>query len=386
MRSRISLRSFSLLLGALLILLGLPEEMATKARGRTEACLWPVFSCAHSGVAAGRFAVGWFWNNGNDSHETALAEENQRLQNENQRLTVSVQKLKEWLQQERSLRKGLPSQPSDGAPLSLTPYFVPARVIMRSISSWNSCLWINVGETHNQALGVRVVAINSPVLVGSSLVGVIDYVGSKQSRVCLITDPRLVPAVRAARGTPQRRFLAEQVDVLLESLETNDDLGLATETSSLLRDQLRNFRASLEQEAPSWYLAKGELHGSECPLWRNHGLLLKGTGFNYDFDDEKGPARNLRTGKPENGNKKLSTLCLIQEGDLLVTSGLDGVFPEGLEIATVTKVHPLREGAYCFDLEALPTAGNLEELSLVFVLPPVAFDPKEASRCLSTIP
>lgn len=46
-------------------------------------------------------------------------------------------------------------------------------------------------------------------------------------------------------------------------------------------------------------------------------------------------------------------------------------------VAEVTKVHPLKEGDYFYELEALPVAGNFDDLSLVFVIPPVSYDPDE---------
>jgi rod shape-determining protein MreC len=51
---------------------------------------------------------------------------------------------------------------------------------------------------------------------------------------------------------------------------------------------------------------------------------------------------------------------------------LDGVFPPGLDVATITKIHPLKEGDYYYELEAKPTAGNMYNLSYVFVIPPVS--------------
>ncbi len=35
---------------------------------------------------------------------------------------------------------------------------------------------------------------------------------------------------------------------------------------------------------------------------------------------------------------------------------MDGVFPEGLKVARVTKIQALREGDYCYEIEALPLA------------------------------
>jgi len=185
----------------------------------------------------------------------------------------------------------------------------PAQVIYRSPTTWNSTLWINVGEADNRKLDRLVVGVNSPVVVGDSIVGVVELVNEKRSRVRLISDPELSPSVRAVR----------------------DDL----------------------------YLAKGELHGSANVIWRARGDTLIGEGFNYDYADEYGPARDLRSDPP-----------ILQIGDLLVTTGMDGVFPKGLKVATVSKIQMLREGDYYYEIEAVPTVENLEEVATVTVLPP----------------
>ncbi len=179
---------------------------------------------------------------------------------------------------------------------------LPAKVIFREPDSWSSVLWINVG-TKNK------VAIGSPVMLGPSIIGMIEQVGEKTSKVRLITDPNLTPSVRALRGDS--------------------------------------------------FLAKGELRGSVHPLWRMKSHIVQGVGFNYDFPDDKGGARNLRTGD------------ILKVGDLLVTTGYDGVFPAGLEVGIVTKVEPLREGACSYNLEAHLSAGNLDDLNYLLVLPPL---------------
>jgi cell shape-determining protein MreC len=201
------------------------------------------------------------------------------------------------------------------APILPSTEVIAARVIYRSPATWNSSLWINVGRATNE----KVVRKNSPVLVGNHVVGVIDHVEEHQSRVRLITDSALTPSVRATR----------------EML----------------------------------HLAKGELYGSSKPLWRSHGTVLKGVGFNYDFPDEKGPSRDLRTGKPM--NQKGASVPLIMVNDVLVTTGMDGVFPPDLSVATVTKIAPLKEGDFAYEIEAIPTAPDLDNLSLLFVLPPI---------------
>ncbi len=184
---------------------------------------------------------------------------------------------------------------------------IPARVVFRSPASWSSSLWIDVGID----IGQTQVLPNSPVVVGNALVGVIDHIAGRRARVRLITDSGLHPSVRASR-----------------------DGAL---------------------------LAKGELSGSSHPLWRSRGALLEGTGFNYDFSDSAGPARDLRT----------TDQPILQPGDLLITTGMDGLFPAGLEVARVATVAPLREGAYFYNLTATPVAPNLDELTHLFVLPPI---------------
>lgn len=213
---------------------------------------------------------------------------------------------------------------------------IAAQVIYRSPASWDSALWVNVGSESNLKLNKPAIAVNSPVLVGKSVVGVIDYVGKNQSRVRLITDSKLTPAVRVIRKV--------QGKVLL--------------------------------------LAKGELHGESLPLWRRSSYVLKGIGFNNDLADGIGEARDLRTGIPIGKENSSAAVPLIKEGDLLITTGMDGVFPAGLQVARVAKVYPLKEGDYYYEIDAKPTAGNLDEISLLFILPPVGFiaeDPTASS-------
>ena len=84
----------------------------------------------------------------------------------------------------------------------------------------------------------------------------------------------------------------------------------------------------------------------------------------------EGPARDLRSGDPYDVARKGETLALLKPGDLLITTGLDGVFPPGFRVAVVSQVQTLKEGASSYELEAISTAGNLDELTHVFVLTP----------------
>ncbi len=247
---------------------------------------------------------------------------------------------------------------------------IPANVICRSSDTWNRCLWINVGEETNSDPNNPIVAKNSPVVLGRGVVGIIDYVAKHHARVCLISDTRLTPSVRALRGHEQDVMLMETADFLTYHLKRIKNAALENQENLQLINLLQELQEKLKPATHTWYLAKGELLGSFNAMRRQKEVILKGTGFNYDFADESGPARDLRTGRTghsidENG------LHIIKPQDILVTTGMDGVFPEGFHVAIVTKVDVLKEGDYYYNLQAKPAVTNLDNLKSVFVLPPL---------------
>jgi len=250
---------------------------------------------------------------------------------------------------------------------------IPARVIYRASSTWNSALWINVGEYHNTDKNAKIIAKNSPVVIGNSLVGVIDYVGNKQSRVCLITDARLIPSVRAVRGDLVRKHLSTNLEHITNRLNDNENVFASETDKDAFFLAVEKIQQNLEDARGTTFLAKGELHGNSAPLWRSPGSLLKGIGFNCDYADDITPARDLRRGTVYGKNNFHDQGCtLLQVHDLLITTGMDGIFPAGLHVAEVVQIEPLKEGDYYYELKAMPTAGNIDDISLVFVLPPIS--------------
>lgn len=248
-----------------------------------------------------------------------------------------------------------------------------ARLAYRPQVGWSSALWIDLGFLHNEEMGFTAIALNSPVLANGSLVGLVDQVGSRQSRVRLISDPALPIAVRVARGKMADLQLAEELSLLRHQLQRRPDLiAMAEIDGEQLYLQLERLSSLLQQGETSQLLAKGELQGCSQLSYRHFGQLLRGVGFNYDFGDEEGPARELRSGIAEGGAPASAPVALVRIDDLLVTSGLDGLFPPALPVAQVTSIRKLGEGDYYYELEAQPTAGNLDQLSLFLVLPPMA--------------
>ncbi len=303
-----------------------------------------------------------------------LSPDTERLSQENLQLHSQIESVREWLLDEERLQEQIRryqyfSQKEGDffkrraaelcQSLKLQLSSLPAKVIFREPATWSSSLWINLGEKDNQRLKMLLVCKNSPVVVGTSVVGVVEYVGHFQSRVRLITDASLTISVRAVRGELQNRHLLEHLDVLLYS-----PLDEETERT------LQKLKRTLSQHSADFYLAKGELKGSSTPLWRSRSLTLKGIGFNCDFADAEGPARDLRSGERYGSSTQDHPLRLLQKGDLLVTTGLDGIFPPGFQVATVSCIKTLKEGASSYEIEALPTAINLNSLSHLVVLAP----------------
>ena len=319
-----------------------------------------------------------------------LLQEKEALHRENRSLNEQIDPIRKWLLSEDRLEEQMqrirsidPLESEEkwkgyfqrrktqmAALLKLQLKAIPAKVIYRDPASWSSFVWLGVGEKHNRALQEPIIVKNSPVVMGNVLVGVVEEVEEMQCKVRLITDSSLIPSVRSVRGGEQNLIFVKQMEDLLQLLQTRKDLFSSVEEEKVFKASLQQLMNRLTTSQISSYLAKGELQGSGHPLWRARGQKLKGVGFNYDFADEEGPARDLRTGEVISVATQKNTQTLIQEGDLLVTTGWDGLFPEGLEVAIVSKVHCLREGASSYSLEADALA-KLDDLGFVFILPPV---------------
>ncbi len=235
--------------------------------------------------------------------------------------------------------------------------YMPAQVTYRDPSLWSSSLWVNVGEKTNRSLGKKIIAKNSPVLAEGALVGVVEFVGEKQSRVRLITDSGLCPSVRVTRGGLQNRELSHQLDSFFKRIEKRDDLFSNSQERETFLNALLALKKRLGIDWEDGYLAKGELRGSSSPFWRSRSPHLQGVGFNFDYPDFLSPHQ---------------TVPILKEGDLLVTTGLDGVFPPNLSVGTVTRVHTPQMSSTSYEIEARPAVSNLNDLHTLFIIPPVS--------------
>ncbi|CDR34493.1 rod shape-determining protein MreC [Criblamydia sequanensis] len=308
-----------------------------------------------------------------------------KLQEENVYLKNEVQKLKTILSHEVKILKQLSSKnEGNDSPRGIilekkieeALSSIPAKVLFRSPNSWGSSIWVDVGEEDNKAFKKPVICRNSPVVSGEALVGVIDYVGNRQSRVRLITDAGLSPSVRVARGELKKQMLFNLLSgfsAILLSKEWPDDSD-----QSELAKSIKTIKDAIGKEvSKNTLLAKGIINGRSLPLWRSPGQKLKGFGFNYDFSDEEGEALDLFNGRLIDEPTALANGSIVEAGDLLITTGYDGVFPANLKVGIVDHVSKLKEGDYFYEISAIPSAFDLDHLDLVFVLPPQGFDPED---------
>ena len=365
-----ALRLYCILALTAVFTISLPKTSVDSFRGCTAAVFGPTWNSLTTLAVATSGGAGKFTDN---RIPVNARERLKQLETENLLLTERLKEVQELLLSEAELSTHLSHWAGEAEKSIDNDYILrrkkelarlfdtytdslAARVIYRPPVSWNSCLWINVGMEDNLRLQREWIGKGSPVVVGYSLVGVVDYVGKRQSRVRLLSDPAVNPSVRALRGGGQQLEIARHLDALIEGLSSQEQW--VTDHKEVL-NQIKSLRAGWNAPSRSWYLAKGEMMGAGKSDWRREGQVLKGSGFNYDYADEEGPALDLRH-------------PILKIHDLLVTTGMDGVFPKGLLVGRVTYIKPLKEGDYYYDLEAEPTAGDFDQLSWVRVLPPVA--------------
>lgn len=305
-------KSLFWLLLFLILAFALPLSFSNLLRKNAVGLLHPYWTGLSSLWETTARPLNFFHSESEDENKSEI----DRLRLENELLKNELGHLKELFAHEQYLVQNRSKETDELFNIELS--YTPARVIFRPLNEWHRFCWIDKGEKENQRKGKTVIAKNSPVVIGSSIVGVIEEVGVSESLVRLITDPKLRPSVRVKRG--------------------------------------------------AWLLAKGEMAGAN--LQGVHDIELKGQGFNYNFPDKAGPARDLRTGQSLDAKRPFPSLPIIQLHDLLITTGMDGVFPPGLHVGYVRKILPLKEGAVAYEVGVEPAVSSLYDLTDVFVLPP----------------
>lgn len=331
---RFSYKKYLLIILSLFVLITLPQLFVEKIRSQTVAFFSPFWRTVLKIKAPFKSKI------------ADLKSEREKLEAENHLLRLEINRLRKVTQK-------------TGNDCSA----IAASVIYRDPSSWTSFFWVDIGEEFNQKHKKKIIEKNCPVVVGKAVVGLVDFVGKKHAKIRLITDLGCKPSVRVARGKLQDVLLIDHIDAILAAINPRSDLSKA----------MTELKTALSNNSKEWYLAKGVLQGLGPPFWKSKDIVLKGIGFNYDFADSYGLPRDLITGSPLGAKSQSEAIPLIEVNDLLITTGLDGVFPAGLNAAIVTKVFPLKIGASSYEIEAKPVVQNLDQIETVFIIPSVGF-------------
>ena len=106
-------------------------------------------------------------------------------------------------------------------------------------------------------------------------------------------------------------------------------------------------------------------------------LLVTDPHSGVDAMDQRSRGRGIVSGSLESGTvmKYVKRSEDLKEGDRLVTSGLDGVFPKGLMIGTISKVNKKSVGLFQYvEVSLAVDPGRVEEVLVVRGTPPESKD------------
>jgi rod shape-determining protein MreC len=116
--------------------------------------------------------------------------------------------------------------------------------------------------------------------------------------------------------------------------------------------------------------------------WVSEVTLITDKDHSVPVQVVRNGLRSVVSGTGKDGLLELRYVAVntdIQEGDVLVTSGIDGVYPPGLPVASVSKIE--RSPAYVFArITCIPTAGvgHHRQLLILSLMTPPAETPADA--------
>lgn len=238
------------------------------------------------------------------------------------------------------------------------------------------------GQLKNEPLSAVLMWIMRPLQIAAQ--GTINWIGGLQDRYDTLAG------FRAENERLRKRIQDLEVErqKLLESQATNSRLTQLLDLRSHLPGKALT-ASIIAHSASSWFksclLDKGSADGVSkgmavvTPLGvlgqvvavtprTAKVLLLTDPNSGIDVLVQRTRARGIVSGSLENGPvlKYVKRSDEVQEGDRLITSGTDGVFPKGMMVGTIIKVTKQHIGLFQF-IEVLPAvqAARVEEVLVV---------------------
>jgi rod shape-determining protein MreC len=243
------------------------------------------------------------------------------------------------------------------------------------------------GQHRSDPIGPLLIAVMRPLQSGiqASVIGIREFFMNYAALRGVATEnDRLKTRVRELEGEKSRLLEEEATNKRLrELMEFRSEWAPKSMTASVIANSASAYFHSL-------IIDKGKTDGVERGMAvisalgvvgqvvavtsRNAKVLLVTDPHSgVDAMDQRSRGRGIVSGSLENGPvmKYVKRSEDLKEGDRLVTSGLDGVFPKGLMIGTISKVNKKSVGLFQYiEVSLAVDPERVEEVLVVRGVPP----------------
>jgi rod shape-determining protein MreC len=252
------------------------------------------------------------------------------------------------------------------------------------------CLFLSIyiltvaarGQLKNEPLGALLMWLMRPLQIASQ--GTANWITSLQENYDTLAgfrseNERLRKRVQSLEVERQKLLEAQATNLRLKQLlDFRSHLSGAAVTASIIANSASSwFQSCLLDKGSADGVRKGMavvtplgVVGQVVAVTPRTAkvLLLTDPNSGIDVLVQRTRARGIVSGSLDNGTvlKYVKRSEDIQEGDRLITSGIDGVFPKGLMVGAVIKVHKQHLGLFQF-VEVLPAvqSSRVEEVLVV---------------------
>ncbi|HMA81966.1 MAG TPA: rod shape-determining protein MreC [Candidatus Binatia bacterium] len=252
------------------------------------------------------------------------------------------------------------------------------------------CLFLSIyiltvaarGQLKNEPLGALLMWLMRPLQIASQ--GTANWITSLQENYDTLAgfrseNERLRKRIQSLEVERQKLLEAQATNLRLKQLlDFRSHLAGAAVTASIIANSASSwFQSCLLDKGSADGVRKGMavvtplgVVGQVVAVTPRTAkvLLLTDPNSGIDVLVQRTRARGIVSGSLDNGTvlKYVKRSEDIQEGDRLITSGIDGVFPKGLMVGAVIKVHKQHLGLFQF-VEVLPAvqSSRVEEVLVV---------------------
>ncbi|HTM09919.1 MAG TPA: rod shape-determining protein MreC [Verrucomicrobiae bacterium] len=243
------------------------------------------------------------------------------------------------------------------------------------------------GQHRSDPIGPLLIAVMRPLQSGiqASVIGIREFFMNYAALRGVATEnDRLKTRVRELEGEKSRLLEEEATNKRLrELMEFRSEWAPKSMTASVIANSASAYFHSLiidkgkndgVERGMAVISALGVVGQVVAVTSRNAKVLLVTDPHSgVDAMDQRSRGRGIVSGSLENGPvmKYVKRSEDLKEGDRLVTSGLDGVFPKGLMIGTISKVNKKSVGLFQYiEVSLAVDPERVEEVLVVRGVPP----------------